>query len=192
MFLRCMNIEKRMHTSKYRALSSLLSLTFLCVWACEVNDEVNTGNEWIGFAPHSTFEIRAFPQNRVVSSERNEVLTSFINRLNGFQKEPCRTVRLTVIGDSRAAYDGVGTSIYWPAMLTQMERLSPEVILHVGDLVKNGRNKEEWITYLRQLPRTTPLIAVRGNHDRGDFFYNWGFGVGEVFKLDIGAARILG
>ncbi|MGB0647098.1 MAG: metallophosphoesterase family protein, partial [Bradymonadia bacterium] len=94
--------------------------------------------------------------------------------------------------DSRAAYDGVGPSIYWPAMLSQMEGLSPELILHVGDLVKNGRDEMEWVSYLNQLPQTTPLIAVRGNHDRGDFFYKWGFGVAEVFKLDIGAARIFG
>ncbi|MGB0647642.1 MAG: hypothetical protein ACPGQS_10730, partial [Bradymonadia bacterium] len=90
-----------MHTSKYRALSSLLSLTFLCVGACQVADEMSISNEWIGLGPHSTFEIRTFPNDRVVPIERKQTLNHLIDRLQGLQNEPCQAVRLTVIGDSR-------------------------------------------------------------------------------------------
>lgn len=192
MSLRCMNIEKRMRTSKYRAFPSLLLLTFVGVAACKLPDETRASKEWIGFNSRSTFEIRTFPHGRVVPTERAKMLNQRIKRLQALQHDACRAARFTVIGDSRAAFDGLGTSIYWPAMLAQMDSLTPEVILHVGDLVKNGRDGNEWMTYLSQLPHTTPLIPVRGNHDRGDFFYESGVGVAEVFQLDIGSARIFG
>ena len=64
-----MNIEKRMHTSSIEPYQVCFSSHFFAFEGCEVNDEVNTGNEYrFALIQHLR---SALPQNRVVSSGKN-------------------------------------------------------------------------------------------------------------------------
>lgn len=106
--------------------------------------------------------------------------------------DPHAPVRFVVLGDGRAAVDGVGPSAYWPGILGEALTRHPAFILNTGDLVKNGRDRAEWDPYLASLPVWPPMIAVRGNHDRGPHFAALGAGVGHFFEWRWGSVRVLG
>lgn len=101
-------------------------------------------------------------------------------------------VRFVVLGDGRAAVDGVGPSAYWPGLLAEALAVKPDFVLNTGDLVKNGRDRAEWDPYLASLPIWPPMIAVRGNHDRGPHFAALGAGVEGGFDWRWGPVRVLG
>jgi len=84
----------------------------------------------------------------------------------------CKGVRFAVLGDSRAEGPRVGPSAYWAGILREIKGHTPDFILHTGDLVKDGRNSDEWASYLKQTPAWPPVVPVRGNHDRGGLFEN--------------------
>lgn len=101
-------------------------------------------------------------------------------------------VRFVVLGDGRASVDGVGPSAYWRGMLDEALALSPAFILNTGDLVKNGPDRAEWDPYLESLPIWPPMIAVRGNHDRGPHYSALGAGVESGFDWRYGPVRVVG
>lgn len=169
-----------------------LILIFTLLGGCAESNMEKTAFNWIGLDRDSNFKVRSFPDKVDVTQQEVIELSKHVQTLGRRKDKSCSSVRFTVIGDSRAAYDGIGVSIYWTEMLKQMEGLKPDLILHVGDLVKNGSRAEEWLRYLNTLPTHTPIVAVRGNHDRGDYFYKWGIGVSEVFRLDFGPVRLIG
>lgn len=105
---------------------------------------------------------------------------------------PCAPLRFVVLGDGRAAVDGVGPSAYWPGILAEALALRPAFVLNTGDLVKNGEVAAEWPPYLRSLPPWPPVIAVRGNHDRGPLFYAHGMAPGPVFGHLLGPVFVVG
>lgn len=106
--------------------------------------------------------------------------------------DPSAPVRFVVLGDGRASTNGVGPSAYWPGMLREALALNPAFILNTGDLVKNGNDRAEWDPYLASLPVWPPMIAVRGNHDRGPHFSALGAGVESGFDWRYGPVRVLG
>lgn len=192
MYPKMPNIEKRMLSRKYAEISIALILILLLFSGCaELTTEPNTFH-WIGLNEHTGFEVRSFPKSAQIGSKRLEELNRHVRVLTERGQKRCGQTRLAVIGDTRAAYDDLGVSIYFSEMLAEMQTLNPDLFLHVGDLVKNGSKANEWRRYLPTLPNLTPIIAVRGNHDRGGYFYDWGFGVSEVFKLDFGPIRVFG
>ena len=86
-------------------------------------------------------------------------------------------VTLSIIGDTRAAIDGLGPSARWYSQAHWMRFDQPRVLLHLGDWVKNGRDLREWhktLTSLKLLDEI-PLLSVRGNHDRGGLYERFGF-----------------
>lgn len=105
---------------------------------------------------------------------------------------PCAPLRFVVLGDGRAAVDGVGPSAYWPGMLGEALALDPAFVLNTGDLVKNGEVASEWWAYLASLPPWPPMPAVRGNHDRGPLFYAHGLAPGELFGWTMGPVFVAG
>ncbi|MEZ4431845.1 MAG: metallophosphoesterase [bacterium] len=106
--------------------------------------------------------------------------------------DPCAPLRFVVLGDGRAAVDGVGPSAYWAGILGEALALDPAFVVNTGDLVKNGDRPEEWPPYLASLPPWPPMVAVRGNHDRGPAFYELGFAPGEVFGFTWGPVFVAG
>lgn len=106
--------------------------------------------------------------------------------------DPCAPLRFVVLGDGRASVDGVGPSAYWPGMLDEALALDPAFVVNTGDLVKNGDALEEWPAYLRSLPSWPPMIAVRGNHDRGPAFYALGLAPDTVFGHRLGPVYLVG
>lgn len=107
-------------------------------------------------------------------------------------RDPCAPLRFVALGDGRAAVNGVGPSAYWEGMLEEVARVEPAFILNTGDLVKEGESKVEWDRYLAQLPLWPPMLAVRGNHDKGGLFESLGVGVGPVFGWTAGPVLIAG
>ncbi len=107
-------------------------------------------------------------------------------------RDRCAPLRFVAMGDSRAGVDGVGPSAYFAPILAEALTHRPDFVLHTGDLVKNGRRLDEWLHLLRVLPPWPPLIAVRGNHDRGPHFEALGLAPGPVFGVDLGAAFVVG
>lgn len=106
--------------------------------------------------------------------------------------DPCAPLRFVVLGDGRAAVDGVGPSAYWAGILGEALALDPAFVVNTGDLVKNGEVLAEWPPYLASLPPWPPMVAVRGNHDRGPAFYDFGLAPGEVFGFTWGPVFIAG
>jgi 3',5'-cyclic AMP phosphodiesterase CpdA len=181
-----------MLTRKYADISTSLILIFVCLGGCVDRNPEHSVFNWIGLDSESKFEIRSLPNKNETTQKEMDRLSKHAQKLTSRAKDRCINARFAVIGDSRAAYDDLGVSIYWPGMLKQMEELKPDLILHVGDLVKNGSRANEWLRYLNTLPQLTPIVAVRGNHDRGNYFYEWRIGVSPVFKLDFGPVRLIG
>ena len=91
--------------------------------------------------------------------------------------------RLALLGDSRADRVGLGPSARWPELSAQVMSRHPELIIHLGDWVKRGTSLSEWRASLNAaLALNTPLLTVRGNHDRGP---HWGsFGLDGLDGLD--------
>jgi hypothetical protein len=107
-------------------------------------------------------------------------------------RDRCAPLRLVAMGDSRAGVDGVGPSAYWAPILGEALARAPDVVLHTGDLVKNGRRRDEWEHLLRTLPPWPPVLAVRGNHDRGPHFEALGLAPGPVYGVDLGPVYVVG
>ncbi len=82
------------------------------------------------------------------------------------------TLRFAVVGDTRSQLPLLGSSEVWPTLLASMQNYfihqEMTALIHLGDLVKNGRNPSEWERLIKEMP---PLIwAIQGNHDRGPYF----------------------
>ena len=149
-------------------------------------------HSWISLHPSGDFVVRKWSGGTVDVIDTPASLLETLASINSNRLNRCRNTKFAILGDSRSAYDGLGGSIFWQAMLDEIRETEPDLILHVGDLVKNGRSRQEWQNFIPTIPRMPPLVSVRGNHDRGPYFYGWGIGVSEVFKLDYGAVRIFG
>lgn len=106
--------------------------------------------------------------------------------------DPCAPLRFIALGDGRAAVDGVGPSAYWAPILAEAIARRPAFVVNTGDLVKNGERPDEWAAYLRTLPPWPPVVAVRGNHDRGPHFYRLGLAPGPVFAWTVGPLLLAG
>jgi 3',5'-cyclic AMP phosphodiesterase CpdA len=107
-------------------------------------------------------------------------------------RDPCAPLRFVALGDSRAAVDGVGPSVYFAPLLGEALAYDPAFVVHTGDLVKNGRERAEWDHLLAKIPPWPPLIAVRGNHDRGPWFEALGLAPGPVYGVDLGPVFVAG
>jgi predicted phosphodiesterase len=108
------------------------------------------------------------------------------------RKDRCAPLRLVAMGDSRAGVDGVGPSAYFAPILAEALARGPDAVLHTGDIVKNGRRLDEWHHLLRAWPYWPPVLAVRGNHDRGEHFEGLGLAPGPVWGVDLGPVFVAG
>lgn len=104
-------------------------------------------------------------------------ITSLLSSSSCQMRRVDQPTRLLVIGDTRAAINGIGPSARWFSQADLIQKKQPDVLLHLGDWVKNGRARYEWQATLRSLEHlnATPLLSVRGNHDRGGLFESHGF-----------------
>jgi predicted phosphodiesterase len=109
----------------------------------------------------------------------------------GAPRDVCPTssplsLRLAVIGDTRADADGLGYSAYWLELIDQVMSRAPHVLIHLGDWVKSGTRRGEWRRVMESLAlidRALPLLSVRGNHDRGPYFSTLGFGAQTALRV---------
>jgi hypothetical protein len=83
--------------------------------------------------------------------------------------------RFAVVGDTRSQIPSLGSSEIWPQILASMNHYFQHQemthLLHLGDLVKNGKDLGEWARLVKEMPPT--LWAIQGNHDRGAFFHEY-------------------
>ena len=76
------------------------------------------------------------------------------------------------MGDSRADRAGLGPSARWPQLSMEGLKRRPQLLIHLGDWVREGESLIEWRYALEAaLALRLPLLTVRGNHDRGP---HWG------------------
>ncbi|MEE2789433.1 MAG: metallophosphoesterase [Myxococcota bacterium] len=106
--------------------------------------------------------------------------------------DPCASLKFAILGDGRAAVDGVGPSAYWTAFNQEVQRHQPKFILNTGDLVKNGLNEREWHHFIHQTQAWPPMVMVRGNHDRGGIFERLKMNPGRVFWFTSGVMGVVG
>ncbi len=78
-------------------------------------------------------------------------------------------VSFAVLGDTQNSPD------IWGAIVKRIYEERPSFIIHVGDLVQNGYNKEDWVEEFfkpaKDLLRFYPLYPVLGNHEGNHPFY---------------------
>ncbi len=82
------------------------------------------------------------------------------------------SLRFAVVGDTRSQLPLLGSSEVWPKLLASMQNyfINQEMtnLIHLGDLVKNGRDLSEWERLIKEMPHQ--IWAIQGNHDRGPYF----------------------
>lgn len=75
-------------------------------------------------------------------------------------------VSFTVVGDTQ------GNPVVWKRIIELMAEETPHFIVHVGDLVQYGPNKDDWTDEFfnpaNSLLNTTPLYPASGNHEMND------------------------
>ena len=92
------------------------------------------------------------------------------------------TFQTAVHQESAFAYVVIGDTRTYPKRFEKIAQLAwaerPNFVLHVGDVVSDGKNREEWIDeFLRPasiLMRRVPLYVAIGNHERNaHWFYDY-------------------
>ncbi|HHE65475.1 MAG TPA: metallophosphoesterase family protein [Bacteroidetes bacterium] len=101
----------------------------------------------------------------------------------------------TVVGDNRTYPDR------FKKISEKMWAERPNFVLHVGDVVTDGREKEQWLTEFlwpaQELMRRVPMYVAIGNHERNahwfydylsypqpENYYSFKFGNAEFFIID--------
>lgn len=106
-------------------------------------------------------------------------------------RDACAATRFAVVGDGRAAAGPAGTGAYRNAIVAEAAAHGPAFVLDTGDLVKHGEVGAEWDRYTAALPAWPPILAVRGNHDRGEGYWTSGAGLPPVFAWAVGALYLV-
>lgn len=81
-------------------------------------------------------------------------------------------IAFSVVGDTQ------GNPVVWKRIIELMTQESPQFIVHVGDLVQYGPNKDDWTDEFFQpansLLKNTPLYPAIGNHEmNNEKFYQY-------------------
>jgi 3',5'-cyclic AMP phosphodiesterase CpdA len=78
--------------------------------------------------------------------------------------------RIVVVSDSHLAPDASEAEANWSAVVTHVAETAPDLVLHLGDLSRDGAHDQQDLSYARdQLDRLpVPWLVVPGNHDIGD------------------------
>ncbi len=81
----------------------------------------------------------------------------------------CSPFRFIALGDNRPDTDWA-PQLKWHPILEEAVNRDPRFILHTGDIVKDGKKRNQWVDFLANstpyLARV-PLMAAIGNHDDG-------------------------
>lgn len=81
--------------------------------------------------------------------------------------DPCAPVQFIAMGDSRSQ---LGGSAFGSNYLSDAAATGAAFMVNTGDLVKEGKNLDEWAHYLLDTSNVSPyvpLMPVIGNHDDG-------------------------
>ena len=140
-----------MISCKYAAQLFWIIGGLICSIGCATELNTESNPSWVSLNETGEYERRQWSQTSLVPADVKAKADALIEVLNRRRGDHCSTVRLGVIGDTRAAFDGLGVSVFFRPMLEEMASRKHELILHVGDLVKNGRQKEEWFKYAMTL-----------------------------------------
>ncbi len=81
-----------------------------------------------------------------------------------------RAVRVTAVSDTHLSAAAPEAQANWEAVLRHIAADAPDIVLHLGDLTRDGANGRRDLDHgRRQLDRLpVPWHAVPGNHDVGD------------------------
>jgi 3',5'-cyclic AMP phosphodiesterase CpdA len=87
--------------------------------------------------------------------------------------------KFTIYGDSRT-----GNDIH-QQIVNQMQQREPEAVFHTGDMVEDGYNPQDWLTFdniTRDLQASTDFKPCLGNHENESPFYFAYFGIPESMR----------
>lgn len=172
------------------------------ITVCWENSQATTGTVLYGttFPPDT-------PVNDLITSSRHEVMLTGLNPatryfyqvLAGTSVGPIasfRTAPLDPHQPFRFAYiaDTRDQHTIHQALIYLSRSWNPLFIIHGGDMVRNGTDKAQWLTYFdieRPLLQFAPIAPVIGNHDIGlyadhfsvplnlhpsEFIFSWNYG----------------
>ncbi len=99
-----------------------------------------------------------------------------VNELGDTLKGPVTPVSIANYNQSAISFSVVGDTqgnpVVWKRIIELMTQKSPQFIVHVGDLVQYGPNKDDWTDEFFQpansLLKNTPLYPAIGNHEMND------------------------
>ncbi len=83
--------------------------------------------------------------------------------------DPCVPFRFAAFGDNRPDADWL-PQLKWNPILEETAAAGPEFLLHTGDIVKEGKDVQQWKDFLdnsEPVLASVPLMASIGNHDDG-------------------------
>ncbi|MBM4355844.1 MAG: metallophosphoesterase family protein [Deltaproteobacteria bacterium] len=81
----------------------------------------------------------------------------------------CSSFRFAAFGDNRPDMDWV-PQFHWNPILAETVEAAPAFLLHTGDIVKDGKDTNQWNTFFENSHpylAEIPLMACPGNHDDG-------------------------
>lgn len=93
--------------------------------------------------------------------------------------DPCKPTRFVVFGDNRSQTFGSAMG----KLPQKMLETNPDFALNSGDMVKNGRKRDQWLDYLKEITPLASRVVVMhaiGNHDDGPGRANWQY-VNRIF-----------
>jgi predicted phosphodiesterase len=99
---------------------------------------------------------------------------------------PGQPFRFVALGDTRTNLDRFG------AVAARARESHPDFVLHLGDLVEDGRNERQWqdfFTVGAALLRSTGFYPVLGNHELSGAPYFRYFGPRRDYSFDYGDAH---
>ena len=92
-----------------------------------------------------------------------------VREFRTMQPPGARRFRLGAYGDSRS------NPVMHAQIAARMEAFEPDIVLHTGDLVTDGKKKEQWkpqfFDPIRKLAASTPFITCLGNHEHDSGLY---------------------
>ena len=149
------------------------------------------------FVTQSDDNLRPLRPNSFAQCIDSVNLSERVRRINNFTSKYLKLnghLRIAVVGDTRATFDDLGPSAYWPALLRIIKSNGATLLLHLGDWVKRGESKIEWDRWCTLLETLDiPVLSTQGNHDRGEYYHSTGLEHRDqvVKQVNVGPLRIL-
>ena len=129
----------------------------------EYGENTNYSYRVIGESNTKHHEITIYPS---FSSGYYRVISdNLVSRNLRFKLATSNSFRCIIFGDSRGVWDNW---LHAKRVADAINLEQPDIVIHGGDMVKNGWDNQQWMTWLnlmKPLMQNTTLFTVIGNHE---------------------------